>query len=77
MQKNQNFSCLFRHYAKHNGLKKEGCEFMFIFVILFVELSFYLDLIFSFVEELLPDQTPETVHLMPQGKKDCLQYIGN
>lgn len=24
MQKNQNFSCLFRHYAKHNGLKKEG-----------------------------------------------------
>jgi hypothetical protein len=24
MQKNQTFSCLFRHYAKHNGLKKEG-----------------------------------------------------
>lgn len=24
MQKNQNFSCLFRHYAKHNGLRKEG-----------------------------------------------------
>jgi hypothetical protein len=48
MQKNQNFSCLFRHYAKHNGLKKE-------------------DLIFTFVEDLQPDQTPETVHLMPQG----------
>lgn len=24
MQKNQTFSCLFRHYAKHKGLKKEG-----------------------------------------------------
>ena len=24
MQKSQAFSCLFRHYAKHNGLKKEG-----------------------------------------------------
>jgi hypothetical protein len=24
MQKNQSFSCLFRHYAKHNGLRKEG-----------------------------------------------------
>lgn len=24
MQKNQNFSCLFRHYAKHNGLRKSG-----------------------------------------------------
>lgn len=49
MQKNQNFSCLFRHYAKHNGLRKE-------------------DLIFTFVEELQPDQTPETVHLMPQDE---------
>lgn len=27
MQKNQTFSCLFRHYAKHNGLKKEGQSF--------------------------------------------------
>eukprot|EP01031_Cornospumella_fuschlensis_P029234 gene29234-35289_t len=45
MQKAQNFSCLFRHYAKHNGLKKE-------------------DLVFTFVDELLPDQTPESVHLM-------------
>jgi speckle-type POZ protein len=49
MQKNQNFSCLFRHYAKHNGLRKE-------------------DLIFSFVDELSPDQTPETSHLMPQDE---------
>jgi hypothetical protein len=24
MQKNQTFSCLFRHYAKHNGLCKDG-----------------------------------------------------
>ena len=24
MQKTQAFSCLFRHYAKHNGLRKEG-----------------------------------------------------
>ena len=50
MQKTQQFSCLFRHYAKHNGLKKE-------------------DLVFTFVDELLPDQTPEGVHLMPQGWK--------
>lgn len=49
MQKNQNFSCLFRHYAKHNGLRKE-------------------DLIFSFVDELSPDQTPESSHLMPQDE---------
>lgn len=49
MQKNQTFSCLFRHYAKHNGLKKE-------------------DLVFFFVDELLPDQMPETVHLMPQDE---------
>ena len=49
MQKNQTFSCLFRHYAKHNGLKKE-------------------DLIFYFVDELQPDQMPETVHLMPQDE---------
>jgi len=49
MQKNQAFSCLFRHYAKHNGLRKE-------------------DLVFSFVDELQPDQTPESVHLMPQDE---------
>lgn len=49
MQKNQSFSCLFRHYAKHNGLKKE-------------------DLIFHFVSELLPDHTPESVHLMSQDE---------
>jgi hypothetical protein len=49
MQKNQTFSCLFRHYAKHNGLRKE-------------------DLAFYFVDELLPDQMPETVHLMPQDE---------
>ena len=24
MQKTQKFACLFRHYAKHKGLKKEG-----------------------------------------------------
>ena len=49
MQKNQAFSCLFRHYAKHNGLRKE-------------------DLVFSFVDELKPDETPETVHLMPNDE---------
>lgn len=49
MQKTQTFSCLFRHYAKHNGLKKE-------------------DLVFSFVDELLPEQTPESVHLMPNDE---------
>jgi hypothetical protein len=49
MQKTQNFSCLFRHYAKHNGLRKE-------------------DLVFFFVDELLPDQMPETVHLMPHDE---------
>ena len=27
-----------------------------------------IDLIFTFVDELLHDQTPESVHLMPQGK---------
>jgi RNA:NAD 2'-phosphotransferase (TPT1/KptA family) len=48
MQKNQAFSCLFRHYAKHNGLRRE-------------------DLVFTFVDELLSDQTPEIVHLMPAG----------
>lgn len=45
MQKEQKFSCLFRHYAKHNGLRKE-------------------DLVFYFVNELQPDETPESVHLM-------------
>jgi hypothetical protein len=49
MQKNQNFSCLFRHYAKHNGLRKE-------------------DLVFYFVSELHPDESPESVHLMPQDE---------
>lgn len=49
MQKNQTFSCLFRHYAKHNGLKKE-------------------DLVFFFVDQLLPDQMPETVQLMHHGE---------
>lgn len=49
MQKTQNFSCLFRHYAKHNGLRKE-------------------DLVFFFVDELLPDQMPESVHLMPHDE---------
>eukprot|EP01035_Chromulina_nebulosa_P018732 gene18732-24496_t len=30
MQKNQTFSCLFRHYAKHNGLRKEDLTFFFV-----------------------------------------------
>ena len=38
---------MFRHYAKHNGLKKE-------------------DLVFSFTDELLGEQKPETVQLMHQ-----------
>lgn len=29
MLKTQAFQCLFRHYAKHNGLKKEDLEFFF------------------------------------------------
>ena len=45
MQKTQQFSCLFRHYAKHNGLNKE-------------------DLVFYFTDELLPEGTPESVHLL-------------
>jgi len=45
MQKTQAFSCLFKHYAKHNGLKKD-------------------DLVFYFTDELKPDETPESVHLM-------------
>lgn len=49
MQKSQAFSCLFRHYAKHNGLRKE-------------------DLVFYFTDELQPDQTPESVHLMVQDE---------
>jgi speckle-type POZ protein len=49
MQKSQAFSCLFKHYAKHNGLKKD-------------------DLVFYFTDELKPDETPETVHLMPNDE---------
>jgi hypothetical protein len=45
MQKDQPFSCLFSHYAKHNGLDKDNLRF-------------------SFVDELSPDQTPLSVHLM-------------
>jgi hypothetical protein len=33
-----------------------------------------LDLVFYFVDELLPDQMPETVHLMPQGKIRMLSF---
>lgn len=28
---------------------------------------YFLDLVFYFVDELLPEQTPESVHLMAQG----------
>ena len=49
MQKQQAFSCLFKHYAKHNGLKKD-------------------DLVFYFTDELKPDETPESVHLMPNDE---------
>ncbi len=45
MQKTQTFSCLFRHYAKHNGLDKDT-------------------LVFSFLDELQPDQLPDAVHLL-------------
>ena len=37
-------------------------------------LSFFSDLIFSFVDELQADQTPETVHLMSQGS-DLVLYV--
>jgi hypothetical protein len=30
MQKSQNFGCLFRHYAKHNGLDKDTLTFSFL-----------------------------------------------
>ncbi len=30
MLKNQTFQCLFRHYAKHNGLNKDGNEIVII-----------------------------------------------
>jgi hypothetical protein len=71
MQKTQNFSCLFRHYAKHNGLSKEGCTYSInneTFIIILQQ----LDLIFTFVDELQNDQTPESVHLMPQGNTNLL-----
>ena len=29
MQRTQSFSCLFRHYAKHNGLCKDDLVFYF------------------------------------------------
>ena len=64
MQKTQNFSCLFRHYAKHNGLRKEGLFHLDIII------KILSDLIFTFVDELQPDQTPESVHLMPQGNAE-------
>ena len=69
MQKTQNFSCLFRHYAKHNGLRKEGIHYLSLFLcsLLINKYCLIIDLIFTFVDELLSDQTPETVHLMPQG----------
>ena len=49
MQKNQSFSCLFNHYAKHNGLDKDNLRFFF-------------------VDELSPDETPLSVHLMPSDE---------
>jgi len=67
MQKTQNFSCLFRHYAKHNGLRKEGREIRIKLEVNLSLIPFLLDLVFSFVDELLNEQTPEVVHLMPQG----------
>ena len=42
MQKNQTFSCLFRHYAKHNGLKKEGITIREEKVVLELELKLEL-----------------------------------
>ena len=38
-------------------------------------LSTILDLVFYFVDELLPDQMPETVHLMPQGACAQIAFI--
>lgn len=39
----------------------------------------HTDLVFSFVDELLPDQTPESVHLMPSGlwKKNIQLFCFN
>lgn len=69
MQKNQTFSCLFRHYAKHNGLCKDGMHDLWCHLLVDEadQSRSSADLVFSFVDELLPDQSPETVHLMPQG----------
>jgi hypothetical protein len=47
MNKDQQFSCLFSHYAKHNGLDKDNLRFFF-------------------VDELEQEQTPLSVHLMPE-----------
>ena len=49
MQRTQHFSCLFRHYAKHNGLDKES-------------------LVFYFLNQLLPEDTPESIHLLPNDQ---------
>lgn len=69
MQKSQNFGCLFRHYAKHNGLRS-------VDIPLFDKISFYSvvyycrkeDLVFYFTDVLSQDQTPESVHLMSQDE---------
>eukprot|EP00968_Pinguiococcus_pyrenoidosus_P007590 scaffold510_cov242-Pinguiococcus_pyrenoidosus.AAC.7 len=45
MKVQQTFNSLFRHYAKHHGLRKD-------------------DLVYYFTEQLLPDDTPASVHLL-------------
>ncbi len=40
----------------------------FINILIFLFIDIVSDLVFSFVDELLPDQTPESVHLMPQDE---------
>jgi hypothetical protein len=70
MQKTQTFSCLFRHYAKHNGLRKEGWRLCAWSSAELNLMTFCTDLAFYFVNELLPDQVPDSVHLRPQGMRD-------
>uniref|UniRef100_A0A6U4KVI1 BTB domain-containing protein n=1 Tax=Phaeomonas parva TaxID=124430 RepID=A0A6U4KVI1_9STRA len=45
MKVQQTFNSLFRHYAKHHGLRKD-------------------DLVYYFTEQLQPDDTPASVHLL-------------
>lgn len=48
---------------KHAALVLSNIHLMFL-----IWLTLSIDLVFTFVDELLADQTPESVHLMQSGK---------